>query len=134
MLEVEFLGGFAQYLGLRTVEATGDRVVLELELRPELQQPHGIVHGGVHTTLVETAASVGATLWFGDEGRVVGVSNQTDFLRAARGGRLVATATPIHRGRLQQLWLVEVTGEDDRTVARGQVRLQNLRTEQTAGR
>jgi 1,4-dihydroxy-2-naphthoyl-CoA hydrolase len=54
------------------------------------------------------------------------VSNQTDFLRPVREGDLHAVATPIHRGRLQQLWLVEVKDSDDRPVARGQVRLQNL--------
>ena len=39
----------------------------------------------------------------------------------------MATGTPIHRGRLQQLWLVEIHDEQARLIARGQVRLQNLR-------
>jgi 1,4-dihydroxy-2-naphthoyl-CoA hydrolase len=72
-------------------------------------------------------ASIAGTLWLGDAGQVVGVSNHTDFLRAVREGELLATGTPIHRGRLQQLWLVEIHDEQDRLVARGQVRLQNLR-------
>jgi 1,4-dihydroxy-2-naphthoyl-CoA hydrolase len=37
-----------------------------------------------------------------------------------------ATATPIHRGRSQQLWLVEIVDEQSRLIARAQVRLQNL--------
>jgi uncharacterized protein (TIGR00369 family) len=57
----------------------------------------------------------------------VGVSNQTDFLRATRDGVLVGSATPIHRGRTQQLWEVDVVREEDgKLVARGQVRLQNI--------
>ena len=43
-----------------------------------------------------------------------------------QAGTVTATSTPIHRGRRQQLWLVTITDEDDRPVARGQVRLQNL--------
>lgn len=129
MADDAFLGEFAQFLGLRVVEAGGDRVVLEWKARPELHQPYGIVHGGVYCSVVETAASLGAALWLGERGQVVGVNNQTDFLRAIRDGRLVATATPIHRGRLQQLWQVEITDEDERTAARGQVRLQNLASE-----
>jgi acyl-coenzyme A thioesterase PaaI-like protein len=39
---------------------------------------------------------------------------------------LAAIATPLHRGRLQQLWLVEIDDQSGRTVARGEVRLQNL--------
>ena len=77
--------------------------------------------------MVEASASIGAALWFGERGRVVGVANHTNFLRAARAGTpLTATATPIHRGRSQQLWLVEVTDDGGRAVARGEVRLQNL--------
>ncbi len=126
MAEQRGLGGFAEWLGLEVVEASGDRLVLTWKVRPDMWQPYGIVHGGVHCSVVETAASAAAAMWLGDRGQVVGVSNQTDFLRAAREGQLTATATPVHRGRLQQLWLVEVRDEQDRAVARGQVRLQNL--------
>jgi uncharacterized protein (TIGR00369 family) len=119
--------GLVTTLGMTITEATPDRVVLTWPVTPALHQPYGIVHGGVHCAAVETAASVGAALWFGDRGTVVGVSNHTDFLRGVRDGELTATATPIHRGGMQQLWLVEVTDEQGRAVARGQVRLQNLR-------
>lgn len=62
----------------------------------------------------------------GEESAVVGVNNNTDFLRAISTGTLTAASTPIHRGRRQQLWLVTITDDQNRTVARGQVRLQNL--------
>jgi 1,4-dihydroxy-2-naphthoyl-CoA hydrolase len=57
---------------------------------------------------------------------VVGVNNNTDFFRAVAEGDLTSTATPLHRGRSQQLWVVETRDTQDRLVARGQVRLQNL--------
>lgn len=120
------LGGYNRWLGIEVLEASGDRVVAGIELRPDHHQPYGIVHGGVHSSVVETVASIAGAYWYGERGKVVGVSNHTDFLRAVREGRLTATATPIHRGRLQQLWAVEVRDADDRLVARGQVRLQNI--------
>ncbi|MFI6825130.1 PaaI family thioesterase [Micromonospora sp. NPDC050187] len=119
-------GGLVGLLGLEFDEMGGDRVVIRWRVRPELHQPYGIQHGGVYCAVVETAASVGGSLWWGDRGRVVGVSNQTDFLRAVREGELTAVGTPVHRGRSQQLWQVEVTDDAGRLVARGQVRLQNL--------
>ncbi|MET7836935.1 PaaI family thioesterase [Micromonospora sp. WMMA1998] len=119
-------GGFVALLGLTFDEVSGDRVVIRWKVRPELHQPYGIQHGGVYCSVVETAASVGGALWLGERGNVVGVSNQTDFLRAVRDGELTAVGTPVHRGRSQQLWLVEITDGDARLVARGQVRLQNL--------
>ena len=118
-------GGYVSWLGLEVQEWTGDRVVGTLEVRPDMHQPYGIVHGGVHCAVIETLASLGAAAWVPD-GQVVGVSNQTDFLRAVREGRLTAIGTPVHRGRLQQLWVVEIRDADERMVARGQVRLQNL--------
>ena len=56
----------------------------------------------------------------------MGVNNNTDFYRAVREGTMTSTATPIHRGRSQQVWVVETVDADARVVARGQVRLQNL--------
>ncbi|MFV2100537.1 PaaI family thioesterase [Micromonospora sp. LOL_024] len=119
-------GGFFALLGLKFDEVSGDRVTIRWQVRPELLQPFGIQHGGVYCAVVETAASVGGGLWLGDRGQVVGVSNQTDFLRAVREGELTAVGTPVHRGRSQQLWQVEINDADVRLVARGQVRLQNL--------
>ncbi len=118
--------GLNRALGFSLDEASGDRVVLSWTVAEQHLQPYGIVHGGVYCSAVESSASIGGALWFGERGRVVGVSNQTDFLRSATEGRLTAVATPIHRGRSQQLWLVEITGADGRLNARGQVRLQNL--------
>ena len=122
----ESIRGFDKLLGVEFVEVSGDRVVLTCEVRPDLHQPYGIVHGGVHCTLVESAASIGAALWFGDRGNVVGVANHTNFLRAAREGRLTATAEPVHRGRTQQLWRVTITDDNDRSLATGEVRLANV--------
>ncbi len=91
-------------------------------------QPWGLVHGGLYTTVVETFATVGAFEAVKDLGQqAVGVSNQTDFLRPHRTGRLRVVAVPIHQGRTQQLWQVEIRRpDDDKLVARGQVRLQNV--------
>ena len=119
------VGGYLTWLGLEMLDVSGDKVVAAWDVRPDHHQPYGIVHGGVHCSVIESVASVGAACWLGDRGKVVGVSNQTDFLRAVRDGRLTATGLPIHRGRLQQLWAVEIRDAEDRLVARGQVRLQN---------
>lgn len=120
---------FVTHTGIEVTEASVDRAVGHVDLTPDHHQPYGAVHGGVYTTLVETLASTGAALWALDNGLggAMGVSNTTDFLKAVSDGRLVGVATPIHRGRTQQLWEVAVTHEStDRLVAHGQVRLQNV--------
>ncbi|WP_370465771.1 PaaI family thioesterase [Nocardia sp. GTS18] len=119
-------GTFTDLIGMRYTEVSADRVRGEWEVRPQLHQPAGIQNGGVYCTVIETLASVGGSVWFGERGQVVGVNNNTDFLRAVREGTLTGEATPIHRGRSQQLWVVVITDAEGRMVARGQVRLQNL--------
>lgn len=119
-------GYFTDLIGLRYTEVTPDRVRAEWTVTPNLHQPAGIQNGGVYCTVIETLASVGGGVWFGERGTVVGVNNNTDFLRAVREGLLRGEALPLHRGRSQQLWQVVITDEQERVVARGQVRLQNL--------
>jgi 1,4-dihydroxy-2-naphthoyl-CoA hydrolase len=127
------LPGLDGVLGLELVSADGDRVTARLPVAPHLHQPYGIVHGGVYCSVVETTASIGGALWFGDQGHVVGVANSTNFLRSVREGELAVEATPVHRGRTQQLWQVTVTDDRDRLVARGEVRLANIRPEAIGG-
>jgi 1,4-dihydroxy-2-naphthoyl-CoA hydrolase len=121
------MGPFAKSLGLVLDTANRDEVTAHWTVLPQMHQPHGILNGGVHCTVVETLASLGAALWLGEDGNVVGVSNSTDFYRACSAGNLTSSARPLHRGRSQQVWLVETNDEQGRTVSRGQVRLQNLR-------
>lgn len=120
------MGSFSDYLGLRLTSVTGDEVRATWTAGEHLHQPYGIVHGGAHCGVVETLASVAAAVWAGDDARVVGVSNSTDFFRAVTEGELTAVAMPIHRGRTQQVWVVENRDAEGRLVSRGQVRLQNL--------
>ena len=126
--------GFDTVLGLRYEEMSADGGRATLEITDKLLQPWGIVHGGVYCAVIESMASVSGHVWLTENGGgyVVGVNNNTDFLRAIRSGTVTATSTPIHRGRRQQLWVVTITegtGETGRLVARGQVRLQNMTEE-----
>ena len=125
-MDTDFLGPFGEYLGLDIKTADGDEVVATWTADRRMHQPYGSVHGGIHCAVVETLASVGAALWFAERGKVVGVNNSTDFFRAVSEGPLTSVARPLHRGRLQQVWVVETEDEQGRVVARGQVRLQNL--------
>jgi uncharacterized protein (TIGR00369 family) len=115
---------FDELIGLRFLEVTPDGITAEIDVRPELHQPYGILHGGVLATVVETVGSMSGATWY--DGPVVGVSNHTNFLRAVREGRLTARSTPVHRGKTQQLWDIDITDEEGRLVARGQLRVTNM--------
>jgi 1,4-dihydroxy-2-naphthoyl-CoA hydrolase len=119
---------FMRLLEIEFAEVTPTRVTGSIAADERHHQPWGLVHGGVYTTAIESFATMGAVEAVKDRGQLaVGVSNVTDFLRPHRSGRLDVVATPILQGRTQQLWQVEIRRpEDQKLVARGQVRLQNV--------
>ena len=121
------LGPFADSLDLTVLTANAEQVRADWTVTDQMLQPYGLLHGGVHCAVVETLASVAAAVWLGDRGRVVGVSNTTDFFRISRpGDRLSSTAHPVYRGRSHQVWRVETTDDAGQLVAQGQVRIHNL--------
>jgi 1,4-dihydroxy-2-naphthoyl-CoA hydrolase len=115
--------GWTQAMGIHFVVATGGEVVAELEITADHHQAYGIVHGGVHSGLIETVASVDAALAALPRNQsVVGLENHTSFLNAAREGKLRANARPLMRGRRTQVWEATVTDAEGRTLASGRVR------------
>jgi uncharacterized protein (TIGR00369 family) len=135
LIPPNFTASFDTELGLVFTELSPDGARAQLEVKPKLLQPMGLLHGGVYCSMIESMASTAAFVWLSTKGggNVVGVNNNTDFLRSIRSGMVYGTAEPLHRGRRQQLWLVTVTDDADRVVARGQVRLQNLEPEPADG-
>jgi uncharacterized protein (TIGR00369 family) len=119
---------FVAASGFEPTEISATRVAGHVEVGPSHHTPWGVVHGGVYCTVVESAASIGASAAVSERGQfAVGVNNSTDFLRPMTAGRLDVVAEPIQQGRTLQLWLVTLTrAEDGKLVARGQVRLQNV--------
>lgn len=119
---------FVAASGFVVTEVGGSRVTGHVELGPDQHTPWGVVHGGVYCTVIESAASIGASAAVADRSQfAVGVNNNTDFLRPMTSGRIDVVAEPVQQGRTLQLWQVLLTRADDgKLVARGQVRLQNV--------
>src|SRR5260370_3080313 len=128
LLEVslEDVGPFLRAVGLVFDEISAVRVTGHLELGPEHHTPWGVVHGGVYTAAVESAASVGASIAVRDQGQVaVGLTNTTHFLRSVTAGRVTVEATALSQRRTQQPWRVDFADASVRLIAHGELRLQN---------
>lgn len=128
MPEMAKAGEFLRASGFVIEEMTGTRVSGYVEAGRDHHTPWGVVHGGLYTTIIESAASIGASAAVVDRGQfAVGVNNNTDFLKSLTEGRVDVLAEPLAQGRVQQLWQVVITRhEDGRPIARGTVRLQNV--------
>jgi 1,4-dihydroxy-2-naphthoyl-CoA hydrolase len=87
-------------------------------LRDELRQQFGLLHGGVIAAMAEALASRGTWVGVHDQGKaVMGLSNESNFLRPITGGHLNQTATVKHRGRTRWMWEVESCDDEDRLCA-----------------
>ena len=105
-------------LGIRSVEQTPDRVVMEMDVGPRVHQPMGLLHGGASAVLAESAASVGAYLNCDPQTQfTVGTDLNISHLRAKRSGTVTATALPVRKGRTLQVWTIDLVDEDGKAVA-----------------
>ena len=105
-------------LGIRMIEMTSDRVVMELDIGPQVHQPMGILHGGASAVLAESAASMGTFMNCDPEKEyAVGIELNVSHLKSKSDGLLRATATPIRKGKSVHVWNIDLTDEDDKAIA-----------------
>src|SRR5918998_1361987 len=109
------------HLGIELVDIELDRARLRLPFRPELATMGDVVHGGAIAALLDTASMAAA--WSDDTvpeslaGATVSMS--VDYVSAARGVDLLATARAVRRGRSLCFCEIEVAGPDGAVVAKG---------------
>jgi 1,4-dihydroxy-2-naphthoyl-CoA hydrolase len=126
-LALERASAFVRAAGLAVTAVSETEVSGHIDLGAEHHTPWGIVHGGVYASAIESAASIGASYAVAKSGMVaVGLTNTTHFLRSVTAGRVHVRAVALNQGRTQQLWQVDVKDDQDKLLAHGEVRLQNL--------
>ena len=113
-------------LGVMFVEATADKVVLQVEVGPKVHQNYGILHGGVSALLAESAASIGGAINVQPDYIVVGTELNCSHLRSMTSGVLTATATPVRKGRRVQVWSIDLTDQEGRQICLARCTLQVL--------
>lgn len=110
--------GFPQLLGLRLVETDQEQVVGEVEARGEHTNGTGSrVHGGFLMAIADTLGAVGTVLNLPPDHVTSTIESKTNFLAAAKPGRLRGVATPVHIGRTTQVWRTDISDSTGRLIA-----------------
>jgi 1,4-dihydroxy-2-naphthoyl-CoA hydrolase len=110
--------GYDRFYGLRFVSLSGEEVRAEVDVRDELKQPMGLVHGGVYASIAESITSIGTAMAVLEDGCVaVGMANDTNFLRPITEGTIHAHGVRLHRGRTTWIWDVRFTDDAERVCA-----------------
>ncbi|GIP46464.1 putative esterase [compost metagenome] len=92
------VGSFVDYLGCQVEEADERRVVMTLDIRPQHLNLIGIVHGGVHATLIDSAMGLLAMI-AKPEASVVTTNLNLNYVAKAEQGRITVTAEMVHVSR-----------------------------------
>jgi uncharacterized protein (TIGR00369 family) len=117
MSQLPYAGTIHETLGIRSLEAGADRVVLEMDVGPQVHQPMGLLHGGASAVIAESAASIGAFMNCMPDEYAVGVDLNVTHLRPMKTGVLKATAEPIRKGRTIHVWSIDLEDQDGTKIA-----------------
>lgn len=113
-----FAGTFDGLYGLVVDSVEDGLVTAHVDVRDELKQPAGLVHGGVYASIAEAITSMATHLGVMEDGKSAqGMSNQTSFLRPIFDGTIHAVARRRHKGRTTWLWEVDITDDQERLCA-----------------
>jgi 1,4-dihydroxy-2-naphthoyl-CoA hydrolase len=111
------VGTMAGFLGIKIIEASLDHVVAELEIRTEIQNGGGIVHGGTLMAFADTTGAIATVVNLQPGDKTTTIESKTNFLAAGRSGVMRATATPLHKGRRTMVWQTNITDENGRLLS-----------------
>lgn len=112
---------FDELVGTEWLSDDPDDARVRLQIRDELRQPFGLLHGGVMSTLIESVCSRATATAVYDQGMAaMGQSVSVNFLRPVTSGEVEVRASARHRGRTTWIWEAEVVNEG-RLCALGQM-------------
>src|SRR5436190_16693869 len=126
----------ARTIGLSAF-ALDDSGVATFELEADLTRhanPMGTVHGGVLSTLADSAMGMAYAAQLADGETFATLELKINFLRPVWQGRLIARARVVQAGRTIGLTECDVVDADGRLVARASSTCMTLRGDQGAGR
>jgi uncharacterized protein (TIGR00369 family) len=113
---------FDALVGTEWLDDDPDHARVRVEMRDELRQPFGLLHGGVMSTLVESVCSRATALAVMGEGMMaMGQSISVSFIRPVTEGSAEVQAKARHRGRTTWVWDAEVLNGEGKLCALAQM-------------
>mgnify|MGYP002656412011 CR=1 FL=1 len=111
-------------------ETSEGKVVISMPVTDKVKQPFGYLHGGATIALGETACSLGAANLIDTKSFIpLGLEMNANHIHSVNEGRVIATATIIHKGSTTQVWNIEIKSEQGQliSVMRGTIGIKLLK-------
>ena len=110
---------FSKLLGIQLIEATPERVVMDLPVTEALSNRNGVMHGGAILGLTDNTGGTASSLNLKPGENTVTLESKVNFLRPIRIGDVArATVTPVHLGGTTQIWDIAITRGDGKLAAK----------------
>ena len=103
---------FVDLLGLTFNECDDGRSVCSVQVRPELLNSQGILHGGVAYAVADSGMGFALHSCIGDDEKVATLEVQIVYFKAVKSGTLTCNARVVHRSK--RLGTVEAELTDGR--------------------
>ncbi|MGI6106283.1 MAG: PaaI family thioesterase [Raoultibacter sp.] len=112
------------------VERSTERVEMIYTVQEEHLTPLRALNGGINGVLIETAASIGATLVVEEGYHAVGVTLNVNHVRSASlGERLRVISLPVKSGKSMHFWSGEIINEQGKTTCFGDLTMMKVKSE-----
>jgi 1,4-dihydroxy-2-naphthoyl-CoA hydrolase len=104
---------FPGLMGVQITDASPERVVATMRVRPDLCTAGGILHGGAHMAFADTLGAVGTLLNLPQGKRTTTTDSSTKFIGGAKVDTTVTgESVALHRGRTTMVWQTSIRNAD----------------------
>jgi uncharacterized protein (TIGR00369 family) len=108
---------FAKLMGMRLVDLRLDEAVIKIEMRDDLQQPSGVLHGGVTATLIDTAMAFAVRTRLPKDAATATIDLTVHYLRPHVEGTATCTAKVVRAGKRIFTLAADVVNEQGKLIA-----------------
>ncbi|HEV7698628.1 MAG TPA: PaaI family thioesterase [Pyrinomonadaceae bacterium] len=110
---------FAQLIGMKLVELRIDEAAISIEMRDDLRQPSGVLHGGVTATLIDTAMAFAVRTRLPVSEATATIDLTVHYLRPHLTGVFTCTAKVVRAGKRIFTVSADVQNEEGKLIATG---------------
>ena len=103
---------FPGLMGVEFQEASPEKIVATMLVRPELCTAGGVCHGGAFMAFADTLGAIGTVVNLPPNTRTTTIESKTNFMGgAAVNTRISGESVPLHRGKSTQVWQTTIRSE-----------------------
>ena len=107
----------SRLIGMRLVDIHPNEAVVEIEMRDDLRQPSGVLHGGVTATLIDTAMAFAVRTYLTDTEPTATIDLTVHYLRPHVAGKAICTARVVRPGKRIFTVSADVHNESGKLIA-----------------